>query len=77
MSKRCIKPNEFNGLCGDDPHREHLKECQRCQAVLRSFRELAEMADVPAGREVVDAHARLMIAVYTVYENCDQPKTMQ
>lgn len=77
MSKRYLKPNEFKGLGPEDPRRAHLKKCRRCQAVLRSFEDLAEVADGPAGEEVADAHARLMVAVYTVYENHNQLNVLQ
>ena len=77
MFRKSLKLNELKGLTAEDPRREHLKECPRCQAVLRSFADLAEVADVPGCEEVVDAHARLMMAVYTVYENKDQSNILQ
>jgi hypothetical protein len=59
----CFKPDEFEGLAADDPRRAHLKNCPRCRSVLKSFEVYRNVADVPDGAEVADAHARLAAAL--------------
>lgn len=62
MNSGCFKPDEFKGLAADDPRRAHLENCLRCRSVLKSFEVYRNVADVPDGAEVADAHARLAAA---------------
>lgn len=63
MNSGCFKPDEFEGLAPDDPRRAHLEKCERCRSVLKSFEAYKDVADVPDGAEVAEAHARLAAAL--------------
>lgn len=63
MNGGCFKPDELAGLASEDPRRGHLKKCPRCRSVLKSFAAFEDVAVVPGGADVAEAHARLSAAM--------------